>query len=560
MKKEFEVHTHKDPLNVRSGPGMSYKVLKRLAKGTKVMAHEEKNGWYKHDKGGWSSGKYLKLIKDYDPPKTKKVTQKKNDNSTDNGPDGNYNLSETEILNMKQFSNSSASDTFDELRVVHGLPFQFLETADPRPAKCAYGRTFLETILQDGSFLYMIPGKPEFFTGLSKKSKNSLITGMIGNDETHLKQLVNDVGGRYYTFSTDFVNYQNYVAAMCRSAAYFLGLQNVKGYESNTKYKDFDWGIAANTKTNEKGKTNLGHNTDFVGNLVNNPIYKEMAQNPCVCVYIDGNSTSYSESVSNSTEESMITGVLNKGSEATREARFLFGGMGNVPDSKLVEGSMKNVESVIKGLVSSFKKNVVLDQFTEMGKAVIYGGNILIPDIWKDSSYSKSYNIDIKLVSPYGNLESIYLHILVPLFHIMALSFPRQLGRSGYMSPFLVRAFCKGWFNCDMGIVESFQIKKASQDGWNSSGLPTEIDVSISLRDLYSSIGISSATDSSYLKNTEFLDMIGTLCGINVNKPAIDRKLAMLVGFYKNKPGDIVHNVTASIGENIRNKLNNLIR
>ena len=553
MKKKMQVVTRWDPLNVRTGPGMNYRVLHTIPKHSYVIAHEEKHGWYKHDHGGWSCGRYLKLIKDLDPPKTKPVHNSKDKDKDPFGkdhPDG-YDISEEDILHMRQFSDAKPGDPFDELRVCHALPFQFLPDTDPRPAKCAYGRKFLETMIQDGSFLYIIPGRPEFFTELKNSSKKNVVKGLLGGiNESDLTKIVNDLGGRYYTFASDFVNYQGYVNAMCRVGAIYMGLGDVKGYDSNTKYDKFDWGIKGSNKKD---------NTDFVGNFIHNPIYKEMAQNPCACFYIDGASTSASESVTNSAEPSMITGILNKGSDATREVRFLFGGMAKTPDQKLVDASMTNVESVISGLVSSFTTPVVTRQFIDMGKAVVYGGNVLIPDIWKDSNYNKSYNIELKLVSPYADLESIYLHILVPLFHIMAFCFPRQLGRSGYMSPFIIRGFCKGWFNCDMGIVESFQVKKASQDGWNTNGIPTELDVSLSIRDLYSSIGISSANDRSYLKNTEFLDMIGALCGVNVNKPSIDRKLMLIKGFLTSKPSDVFHNVTRSIQESIRNKINNML-
>ncbi|MEI2423235.1 SH3 domain-containing protein [Arthrospira platensis SPKY2] len=557
MKKELKVTTRWDPLNVRTGPGMQYRVKKTIPKGSTVMANEEKGGWYKHNKGGWSCGRYLTLIKDYDPPKTNNITQDSNGSKpSENGDkDKTYELSEDEILGLTDFAQMKPTDPFDEMRVVHVLPFQFLPTADVRPDNCAYGRTFLETMISDGSFLFVTPGKPAFFTKITEGDKKSFLKAAVGGDESSLSDIVNNMDGRYYTFEGDYTNYQSYVRAMCRVAAYNLKINDrdafgtdPSGKGKGKKYGDMDWTV-------KKGG-------DFAGNFVNNPVFKEMSNSLCCAIYIDGAATSYSESLSNTAEPSMITGLLNKASDATREVKFLFGGMGKMPDQDLVEGSMKNVESVINQLTSSMNRSVFgagIEQFTDMGKAVIYGGNILVPDIWKDSAFNRNYNIEVKLASPYGDPESIYLHILVPLFHIMAFCFPRQLGRSGYTAPFLVRAFCKGWFNCDMGIVESFQVKKASQDGWSTDGLPTEIDVSFSIKDLYSVIGIASSDHYSYLKNTEFMDMIGTLCGININKPSIQRKLALIQGFLGNKIGDTFQNMIQGIQESAWNKINNLL-
>lgn len=149
---------------------------------------------------------------------------------------------------------------------------------------------------------------------------------------------------------------------------------------------------------------------------------------------------------------------------------------------------------------------------------------------------------------------------MVPLFHIIAFSFPRQVGRAGYMHPFLIRAFCKGWFNCNMGMVESVNIKKAAQGGWSSEGLPTEIDVSISLKDLYENLSIARATDVSAMSNTEYLDFIGTTCGININKPDIGRKLTMYQAWLQNKVTDIPGDVASKMLESVGNKLRSYLR
>lgn len=561
MKKLMEV-TPRIGLNIRTGPAISYRKLGAMPKGTRVTCTKEEGGWYWHEdylgKGGWSCGEYLKLIKDYEPPET--VPANPNGDSEGDGSNGNaegpiedgmYDYSEEEILGIFEHSNAKATDKFDELRVVHALPFQFTGETDTRPENCAYGRCFLDKIIGEGSFVYMTPGEPEFFPGANTRTRDGILSNITGSDEdkTELTSLLEGKAGRYYAFKQSYVEYMDYVNAMCRIAAVYLGINQTKGYDDATDYKNFDWNVKS-----EKGM--------FVGNNTSNPIYKDIHYQPCLCLYIDGNQTSYSDGISNSTDTSMLEGAINKGSEAIKEFRFAFG-KGNVDDEAIMKTSKDNLEGVVTQVLSKMKlekASSMAAQFSDYGETLVNGGNVIIPDVWRDSAYSKSYSIEVKLASPYGDPESIYLHVLVPLFHIMALAFPRQIGRSGYMSPFIVRAFSKAWFNCDMGIVESLQIKRASQEGWSVDGMPTEIDVSISLKDLYSVVAIGRTQDYSHLRNTEFLDMIGTMCGININKPDFDRKIALYKAYVENKVMDAGKGVFRRIEENIMNKINSLLK
>ena len=564
MKRIMKVTTRRLPLNVRTGPGMNYTVIGSLARGEEVTCTEQSNGWYKHDKGGWSSGDYLTIVRDETPDETKPVEPDKP--STDSKPstdiDDQYlmDLTDEEILGLFDFKEVDAGAKFDELRCVYGLPFQFLDNADIRPANCSYGRQFLKNIINEGSFLYMKPGEHKFIKGIKKDDKESImkgVTSLIDNDDhQNLSDILDGKTGRYYSFSPDYASYLDYVHAMIRLSAVYLGLGNEKGYDDSTPYKKFDWSINNGTMKSM-----------LVGNNTSNPIYQDISHQPALCLYIDGNNTSYSDSMTNSTDSSMIEGFINKGSDIIKETRFLFGRMMAKPDETIMKTSQSNFETHVNSFLSKLKLSEtagakVTGQFIDYGQTLVNGGNIILPDVWKDSSYSKSYNIELKLVSPYGTAESIYLHLLVPLFHIMALAYPKQLGRAGYCSPFLVRAFCKGWFNCDMGIVESINVKKGSQGGWNSDGLPTELDVSISLKDMYSVLAIGRAQDASHLKNTEFLDMVGTLSGININKPDIQRKISVTAMYLSNKlsPTQNFRSINRQISQSVMNKIYNFLK
>lgn len=106
-----------------------------------------------------------------------------------------------------------------------------------------------------------------------------------------------------------------------------------------------------------------------------------------------------------------------------------------------------------------------------------------------------------------------------------------------------------------MGMIDSISIKRASQEGWSVEGYPTEVDVSISIRDLYQNLSLSREGDWSTFSNVEFLDMISTWVGVNINKPEKTRTLLLLKAFLGNYVPDFIHNIFGSLHETISDKI-----
>ena len=68
--------------------------------------------------------------------------------------------------------------------------------------------------------------------------------------------------------------------------------------------------------------------------------------------------------------------------------------------------------------------------------ATTNGMNVKYPNLWEDSSYGKSINLNFSFVSPYGD-PLVYLNMY--MFHSFALlcfAMPRQAAENGYVSPF----------------------------------------------------------------------------------------------------------------------------
>lgn len=533
-------------LYVRSGPSTSFGETGQLKQGDQVIATETSNGWYKHDKGGWSSGDYLTLIKDLgDDPASQPVP------AQPPAPPAPPPLTEEEERLLQSIYSKADifSDTIDNIRYLFGAPYQFSELTDPRPQGCKLGRTYMDTVLNDMSMVVFTPGKAAFMANMSTGAANKVLSKLVGSanedmDTSDLKDILEGKQiGRYYTFESDYTEYMKYVNNMCRLSAILLGVGDERLFDGSKKFKDFDWDI------NELAGTSS--------------IFKFLTIEKSVAFFIDGKSSSFSDGMSNSTRQSALAGMFETGSNISKEAYFLLGK--SYQDEGVLQSSMSNFEGAVNKVVKTLTKNDTVakqfsDRMSDHAVTLINGGNIAFPEIYDNSEYNSSYNIELKLVSPTADPISIYQNIYVPLWHIIGMSYPKQSGANGYMSPFLIRAFCKGWFNCPLGIISSVSIKRASQDGWSYHGMPTEVDVSLTISNLYENMTISRAGDFSTFHNTEFLDMLATWCGVNMNKPELSRKLGLYEAFISNTVKDILPNLTSEMGQTITNKLLNYLR
>ena len=196
------------------------------------------------------------------------------------------------------------------------------------------------------------------------------------------------------------------------------------------------------------------------------------------------------------------------------------------------------------------------------GQEVIHGANLIYPEIWMDSEYSKDYTIVVDLVSPYGTDEAIYLNIIVPMIHLLAYSLPRQSTANSYVSPFLVKAFSKGNFSCEMGLVTSISFDKGPDSSWSVNGLPTHVKVSMNIKDLYSKLMMTPAHKPSlFFSNQGMIDYLGSLCGLDLTVPNMTTKLETvkaLLGEYRpqNIVGRLYRGMTSDLNKKIWSIIN----
>ena len=410
---------------------------------------------------------------------------------------------------------------------------------------------------------------------------------------------------RLYDFKRSYYQYMQYVNILCRTGAMLLDIGDYElfGQGSNTKLREYDWryyrlnldnneAVAeynnkwnnASSKISEaaselynsflKSKDSIFSalgifdNEDDAGNTYTNEYemrntYEEidsvLTGDNFVQFYVDADVSS-SDDMSNATSESMIKSSFDSGANFMKEISFISNSGGVTAADDIANFAANSAQALDDGITSILgstggpigQMGTALSRLINLTANVVKGENIVFPEIYQSSSYTKGYSITIHLRSPYGSKLAYYLNIFVPMMHLIALALPKQATANSTASPFLVKAYVDGIFSCNLGIVSSLSISKSS-DGWNSSGLPNEVDVTLNIADLYSSLSISPSTQPQlFVNNYSLIEFLATNCGLNLaNQDTLAKKAEIIASSLKTSFTDIDNNIGSMINEYI---------
>lgn len=577
-------------LNVRKGAGVQHGIITAVPKGnkeytaskqTKVTVNGITSTWMYIDQlGGWVNTYYATITNN---PNVKKPDK----NSVTVVSQEEIEAERRHNERMKEFEyekeraiDSAVKTLLDNARRekenidastrLFGQPFQFTSSTDNRivEGKSPLGRKYLETIIAEAPIAYIIPGGANFLPDIKRKEKQTILQNISNAGDRMEKWVMEDLlktDMRYFDFIPDYFTYMKYVNMLCRTSAGFMGLDEYKYYDwSMYKYQnvidgkqekeyehhlnerikdDEDVGLFdEQTDKKEKKRTfweravdkALGRKNMILDSIATGTNYQY------VQFYVDP-STSFQESSSNSTAQSIIADTLDKGSSMMKEVAFITNSAGGGWAGNITDGIMNGASNMTE-FMAGIGGNGIFGRVMQSADAIIDGGNMIFPDIWGDSDYTKSYNITVNLVSPYGSKDSIYLHVLVPLFHLLVLALPRQITSNAYGHPFLVRVSSKGWFNSEMGIVDSIQFERV-QGSYSVDGLPTEIRVNLSVRDLYSALSTTPTTDpGKFLANSSLINWLAVISGLDITKAAFAEKWQLVTMIVTGKLAEIPTN------------------
>ena len=488
-------------------------------------------------------------------------------NSSDNGKKYTYNAVKY-ASSLAKLTDSQSVFEAQNTKIL-GLPHQFLETADFRidPDNNNFGYCFATNIYMERPIVTLMPGKVNYLPDFSNDEKRiigSLMTDNSKNSQSVLRELISDHGEtRYYDFASDYSNYITYVNLMCRVAAVYLNIDKEKGPDGTTLYRNYHWANYQSfnnysapisddniLKVIENFTDKLAEKTATLSNDI------LVGERSYVNFYIDP-STSVNESLSNTTQKSQLEGAFDSVEGIVKEASMLLNSISSAGES--MQQFMTSAGEAILGLADTVTLGLFKNMLGLAEKEVLHGANLIYPEIWTDSEYSKSYSIQINLVSPYGTKEAVYLNVLVPMFHALCLALPRQSSANSFSSPFIIRGFSKGRFSIDMGMVESITIDKGPENTWTVEGLPTQVKITLNIKDLYSQLMMSPSNKPSlFFSNQGLMDYLGCVCGVDLSTPNIVLKLRTVQALLSSI-NDIPNNAYSKLTESLRNNLRSFL-
>lgn len=505
---------------------------------------------------------------------------------------------------------------YSKLKYIFGIPYQYLPTTD-----CRVGDDFSDEIEQAGyefadkiisrmPLLYVTPGNTAFMGNAgSKENYRTFLLGKLGvsgatsgeNDimESSLETMLGEYNGKLYTLTPAYKEYFEYVNPLCRAGAIFLDIGELS-FESETiggtnKFQNYNWGInqgiayeiyteedsteddtkeditedeEENTDNSDDKKAKFDEDySDFFKSTIDkinekiSDFESRLYYGNSIAFYINSDA-SFQDSFGNETTESSLSSLINGLSDKAREIQFLLGTsrqmVGEAFDK--VDGTLGPIKQQIDSIVNKVAGgNSIFATIANSVKTIVSGGRLQFPQIWSNSSFSKSYSISIKLNTPSTDRVSWWLDIYVPLCHLMGLILPRSEYINSYTTPFIVKAFYKGMFNIDMGIITEMTFTKGKEGSWTKDGLPTVVDVSFTIQDLYSTMSMTS-TESMFkgktLQNVAEMDYIANLCGININEPDTFRMIRLWCAFnITNRVYDFIPNLEMGVEKYIGNRV-----
>ena len=465
------------------------------------------------------------------------------------------------FLNTYGMSDSTINNSVSRLLTtttngIEALPYQFMSSVDRRIANnVPVGRKYAEKIFSRLPLLFLTPCEPLFMDQFSSKAKHSALQAIISGNAASLSELLSGEStkaGRYYSLDFNYAEYYRYLNVMLAAVSAYLGIFNTKipvaGYSEPRAIGKIDWQEELND--------------DF-------ETFFSSAEN--IIFYLDG-MESVSESFTNSTQESSIASTINGYSDMAKEIRYLFGPAGEQA-AQLISSGAELSSNIVEGLTNSLLKGGagIVNSLTGAGvNAILNGGKIIFPKMWSDSDYSRSYSIDIKLRSPDHDSLSIFLSIIKPYCKLLALTMPRQgnladgeLDPNSYWSPFLVKAYSKGLFNVDMGIITSMNVTKGAQCCWNDDGLPTQIDIQLEIEDLYSHMAMSYGGNSIHLvknviNNTTYMDFLANMAGLNIAQMDMGRRISLAYYLVQTTATTLPSNIKSRLDQSVTKLIGNM--
>lgn len=356
---------------------------------------------------------------------------------------------------------------------VLGLPLLFGPMDDPSQ------RVFHDTFEGDMPIVFITPGKPRVNKKLFGTSETgglfnlgSTVNNVLNataNEAFSMIGLNNNKDGRFISLKPAYSDYYKYVQTLLQYVHASMGLE---GFFDFSKYSDV--------------KDNYG------------------------LAFYTTKGTYISESSNNSYMMSETAREANSKQSALREQKMLA--------STGASGVLDQMSNWLKDTVVGITENIpILGGIVGALTENLDGSQLVYPDLWDNSTFDRSYSLEFKFYSPYGDPQSIFNYVYVPFISLVALGLPLQDSYYSYKQPFIVRMSSPGRFECECGVIINMNIVRGNEQTWTAEGLPREITVTMSVRDLYPSLTLSK-TANQLKYNTGLTSFIECMAGIRYDQ------------------------------------------
>ncbi len=263
-----------------------------------------------------------------------------------------------------------------------------------------------------------------------------------------------------------------------------------------------------------------------------------------------------SETFSNETQENPVTAQINSTGQNNQQQLLvgqvpsdMLGGVDQIIESaeqtKDIKSTMmtagQQMWTSAKGAGMTKLKNLIAGKMSgEVGMVQSGNARMILPEIWTDSNFDRQYTINMKLFSPYGNKLSIFENTIVPMLCLIAMASPRQVGESSYTTPFYVKAFSKGLFSTDLGMISSLSISRSEEKSMRTQdGFSRQINISVSVKDLLPRMSMSLDAGMWGIlssKNQGFRDYLAYIAGVDlVDRDLLRNKWTVYASVLRNK-------------------------
>lgn len=277
------------------------------------------------------------------------------------------------------------------------------------------------------------------------------------------------------------------------------------------------------------GKVDLNNTENFTnGDNIGEPDSNNLQPEELFIPFGMCKGVNVSESFSNSTGEHPLTNEYNTLYEDAHTSNLTTG----MNTSTIVSGATKAADIMggfdtdksfgenalsLAGNVASTYGNKLLNgaSNSEIGMVTTGAGRFVLPETWTNSTFDRSYNITFKFRSPYGHRLSIFENTMVPLLFLISMTAPRAVGLSSYTNPFYIKAFSKGLFSCDLGMITSLSISRGEDKNDRTvEGFFRTVTASVSIKDMLPTMQLGLGLGKWDITNAANNGMTAYMCNL----------------------------------------------